>query len=133
MPRVPSVMLSALPDGLQTRVRDLFPMGEPGPLHEMRALVEEHVRETAKAAAKNEFVDTTLAYTIAQRLRIVLEDWPSLTQDERAAVHAAIAYFALSEDAEDDLESVLGFEDDAQVVNACLRLLDRSHLEIPTE
>jgi uncharacterized membrane protein YkvA (DUF1232 family) len=132
MPRV-SAVLPGLPDTLQSRVRDLFPVGEPGPPQELRARVDEHLRETAKAAGKNEFVDTTLAYTIAQRLRIVLEDWPSLTQDERAAVHAAIEYFALSEDAEDDLESVLGFEDDAQVVNACLRFLDRSHLEISTE
>lgn len=44
----------------------------------------------------------------------------------RAWLAGAILYFAQSNDGEPDLTSPIGFEDDTEVLNACLRF---AHLE----
>ena len=53
-------------------------------------------------------------------LSSVKDDTPDA---ERLAIQAAVRYFVLEDDAESDLNSVIGLDDDAEVVNAVLRHL----------
>lgn len=51
----------------------------------------------------------------------------------RNAVYAAARYFALHDDGNPDLDSVVGFHDDAEVLNAVARYLGRQDLVIELE
>lgn len=100
-----------------------------GLLHRTRA----YLTTVEAAAGQNEFLDLPLARAIAVALEQALDHVdPS---DERAlhALHVAVRYFEEDDDDEPDLESVLGFEDDAQVANVVLRFIGREDLliEIP--
>lgn len=50
------------------------------------------------------------------------------SEDDLPYVQAATLYFASSEDAQPDVESDDGFDDDAEVFNAVCRMLERSDL-----
>lgn len=99
---------------------------------ELAARLAAHGQEIAEAAARNEFLDTRAAGVIAHALTAALDDWDRLAPAQMEVLQAAVGYFVLREDAEDDLDSVLGFEDDVAVVNACLRFLGRESLSIET-
>jgi hypothetical protein len=47
----------------------------------------------------------------------------SMPEHHRRAIQAAVRYFVIEEDADSDLASVLGLDDDAEVVNAVLQYL----------
>jgi hypothetical protein len=132
MPTVPPHLLDALPASARAAFERVYP-DVPGSQEELRARIEAHVALADQATRTDAFVDQHLAHVIADRLGTVLGAWPTLSVGARRVLHAAIAYFALREDAEDDMSSVLGFEDDAQVTNACLRALKRPDLEIDME
>ena len=53
-----------------------------------------------------------------------------LTADERALVRGAIEYFVLNDDAADDLDDPLGFDDDARVFNSVLDRIGRPELKV---
>ncbi len=57
---------------------------------------------------------------ITERCRVMLDRWNALSPESRRLVAAAVRYFALRDDAVDDIGSELGLVDDAQVVNAVL-------------
>lgn len=100
---------------------------------ELSANVHRYRTTITKAATRNEFIDITLAYAIADRLTLLLDRYEDLPPDHQSVVSAAVAYFVLPQDAEDDLDSVLGFEDDAMVLNACLDYIGAPDLKIPIE
>ena len=52
----------------------------------------------------------------------------SYTAEQRALLRGAITYFAQREDDEDDLDSVIGFDDDARVLSAVAEALGRPDL-----
>lgn len=132
MPAVPPSLLHAIPAAVREAFATIYPDVPESP-EALRAKLDQHLAETDAAATRNEFVDLHLSRVIAGRLRDALTTWDTLDPDARRILHAAIAYYALREDAEDDIGSVLGFEDDAQVANACLRALGRPDLEIDLE
>ncbi len=43
--------------------------------------------------------------------------------DAHMLAHIAVRYFVTSDDDEDDLESLVGFDDDALIINGCARVL----------
>lgn len=129
----PDDLLDELPPAARETFARVYPETAPASAGPLLASVQRHLEEARRAARANEFVDTSLADAIADRLRQVLAGWDTLTAPQRAAVSATVSYFALSDDAEDDLDSVLGFEDDAHVFNACARFLGRPDLQIAPE
>lgn len=52
-------------------------------------------------------------------------------RDRHLLVHIAVRYFVTKDDDEDDRESLVGFDDDALIINACARLLGASDALIP--
>lgn len=97
---------------------------------QLLARIDRTVEATEDAATANELVDRPLCLVIADRLRDAVSDMHQYDILGRRAVHTAVYYFSLQEDAEDDLSSVIGFEDDARVANATFHAIGRPDLEI---
>lgn len=118
-----------------------FKAGVPAPLRgATEALLNEPVRTRRSllsdleaysdridaAALHRRDLALNLARAIHQACRHLLEvDWPELGPDGRQLVQVACAYFVDARDGDGDLESVFGFDDDAQVLNAVLDAIDR--------
>ena len=77
-------------------------------------------------------IDPTLARGLveaSQRLLGTLtEETPTRT---RRLVQAAVRYFLIEDDADADLDSILGLDDDADVINAVLRHLGHDDWQVP--
>ena len=126
-------LLAAVPAGARALVADL--LAEPGASHEdLLDTVADYLDEISSAAARDGFVDTELGAAIAEVCLELLADLGGGASDrESRLVQVAVRYFVVEDDAEGDLTSVVGFDDDARVVNAVLRLLGREDLliEVP--
>ena len=79
---------------------------------------------------RNEFIDITLAENIAQTLRQLLRELAIYPENKRRLIVGAARYFMRSQDAQADLESILGFDDDAAVLNYVLKEIGRSDLKV---
>ncbi len=88
-------------------------------------LMEAHLARVHAAAEDNEFVDAAEAHRLHARLRDALRAWSSFDAEQRRTLSEAVAYLVRTDDQEDDLRSPIGFEDDAEVVEAALRAVMR--------
>jgi uncharacterized membrane protein YkvA (DUF1232 family) len=72
-----------------------------------------------------------MAEAIGESLRGLL-DHVAAEGDEEAhrLVHAAVRYFVMEEDAESDMDSLIGFDDDAEIVTEVAEALDRPDLAV---
>jgi uncharacterized membrane protein YkvA (DUF1232 family) len=61
-----------------------------------------------------------LADASMKLLTTLKDDTP---EERRAAIQAAVRYFVIEDDADSDLDSILGLDDDAEVLNAVLKHL----------
>ena len=95
-------------------------MGEQDTL---RAVMRAHLDHVRAAARDNEFVDAAEAIRLHVLLAQALESWSVLDVEERAVLTDAVTYLVQTDDEEDDLRSPIGFEDDAEVVEAALTRL----------
>ncbi len=98
---------------------------DPIPVDRLRADLAAHLGSLTAHSARHEFIDletATLLNSVCHRLLDRLADGGSVdrpqTEDHRRMVQAAVRYFLLDDDAESDLHSPIGFDDDAQVVRA---------------
>ena len=81
--------------------------------------VNAHVEQLKVAAKGNEFLDLEQAEQLGRRCHALLAQiGPGCLEAHRKLVLAAVYYFILDDDAESDSDSVLGLEDDEQVLNA---------------
>ncbi|MEI6232651.1 MAG: hypothetical protein WCT04_06340 [Planctomycetota bacterium] len=80
------------------------------------------VREVAKI---NCFVNLKLAEAIYERLQRIVAHRDSISSDRQAWCVGAICYFLADDDEEPDFASPVGFEDDAEVLNAVLRFVGK--------
>ncbi len=85
----------------------------------------DHIRTSGEANT-----DVEMAEAIGTSLTAVLAEADAFGDHERALVRGAVEYFLLAEDASGDLNDVLGFDDDARVLNAVLSRLDRPQYRI---
>ncbi len=95
------------------------------PVHQLFKEVRDY-QQTIKQRSqwKDSDVDPTLANSLAEaclRLLGTLND--SSPESTRQLVQAAVRYFVIEDDADGDLDSILGLDDDAEVVNAVLSKL----------
>jgi hypothetical protein len=76
-------------------------------------------------------LDVHLADCISRSCMTLLnEEWDRAEGVGKRLIQAACHYFVENDDEDRDLESVYGFDDDAEVVNAILELLNRQDLTI---
>ena len=87
-----------------------------------------HLGQIRSAARSNPFLNTRLASEICDRLHAAVVNADRLPAYSISWIKGAIAYFADSGDELADLSSPIGFEDDCEILNACLRLAGRDDL-----
>jgi len=96
---------------------------------DLEARVRAYLDELRSVAATTEFVDLELAHSLTEACLRLLERFEELAPERRAMAQAAVQYFVLQDDAEDDL-SVIGLDDDVAVFNAVARHLGFSDLAV---
>lgn len=100
---------------------------------ELLAAAERHLQEAIVAHQRNRLINLRLATAIYGTIQTVISNWDELSAETRPWVAAAILYFSHSNDDEPDLLSSIGFEDDAEILNACLKFAQRADLCIAPE
>lgn len=90
-----------------------------GPQAPLDSLAE-HLASVRRAAEDNEFVDVAEAERLHGLLTDALRDWARLDGEQRRILGHAVAYFVRTDDEENDLRSPIGFDDDAEVIEAAL-------------
>jgi uncharacterized membrane protein YkvA (DUF1232 family) len=89
-----------------------------------------HVQAVGEALRTNEFIDLTLAKAIASVLQTILAEYSSYPQAHQILIVGAVRYFIHDGDANRDTASVLGFDDDAAVLNYVLEVINRPDLKV---
>jgi hypothetical protein len=131
----------ALPPGLPAEAvetfRELLQEPPQDPLI-LREQIERKLETAREEAARGTPVDLELAERLAATCKRLLEVGvrprsdplliPRTSSSEERLILAAIRYFVLTLDAEDDLLTPGGLQDDAQVLDAVLRHLGRTDL-----
>lgn len=100
---------------------------------ELGALASAHVTEAFEANRRNALVNVRLARAIAGVIEETLSVWGNLKSRDAYWLGGAILYFSRSNDDEPDFGSPIGFEDDAEILNACLRFIGLERLCINPE
>ncbi len=78
-------------------------------------------------------INLRLATAIVEVIERVVGDWNSLPADARSWLAGAMHYFCKCNDDEPDFSSPIGFEDDTEVLNACLRFAKLNDLCLNVE
>jgi uncharacterized membrane protein YkvA (DUF1232 family) len=92
--------------------------------------VEQHLSRVQKALKHNEFLDVSTAERIAEIVKKLLGDIEKYPQNKRKLIVGAARYFVKSDDAQADLNSLLGFDDDVAVLNYVLIELGHTEMRI---
>lgn len=93
----------------------------------------QHLSLAIHAHAENRMVNIRLCRAITEAIHAALPLWPSLTPPRRYWLSGAILYFSKCNDDEPDFQSPIGFEDDAEILNACLRFAGLERLCVNPE
>ena len=103
------------------------------PNDKLNALLENitaHVQELEFALSRNEFLDIATARRIAEVLEILISGYDQYSTEQQAMIAGATQYFIQEQDVEPDTKSILGLDDDVQVINYVLDKIDRSELKV---
>jgi hypothetical protein len=93
--------------------------------------LDAYTRRIDASARRRPDLDVNLAEAILRSCRTLLDDdWANLSEEARRLVQLACEYYVDPDDEDGDLESVFGFDDDAEVVNLVLIELGRDDLQI---
>jgi hypothetical protein len=128
---------SRKPYGLSRKqLRHLARCADEAAASSIEALVNssrQHLAITIEAFTRNRLINVLLAKAICDRVEDVASRWNDLPETARYWLRGAVIYFTVSEDEESDLISPIGFEDDAEVLNACLRFANLPELCLKIE
>lgn len=112
----------------QVRFRRLCIETGSSDLPELVGVVRMHLDRVIELADHRTDVET--AERIASCFEQLLLSTSGFAPDERALIRGAVEYFLLSDDADGDIENVLGFDDDVRVLNSVLKRVERPDLII---
>ena len=102
-------------------------------LIELLNLAEDHLEKVRQAHLNNIFINLNLAKEIFNTFQVVTNQWDDIPDHSRPWLRGMIRYFSLSTDLESDFTSPIGFDDDVEIMNACLRLAGREDLCLDPE
>jgi uncharacterized membrane protein YkvA (DUF1232 family) len=99
------------------------------PVTVLSSELEQYASQLDQQAKESEFFDLDTATRTAHLCRKLLAALPQVPDEhQHRLTQLAVNYFVLEEDAEDDSESLIGFDDDLQVVVAVIEELGLNHL-----
>ena len=91
--------------------------------------LEQYVESLSSHAANAEFVDDGIAEKITTLCWILIGALPENPDEhQHRLTQLAVNYFVLAEDGHDDKHSMIGFDDDLEVVSAVVRELGMTEL-----
>ena len=102
-------------------------------LNELLDQAEVYLEKVRIANEQNVFVNIRLAEAIFATINTVFKQWESIPIHARPWCCGMAKYFFTQHDIEDDLISPIGFEDDVEIMNACLCLAGREDLCVNPE
>lgn len=97
-------------------------------LAELLVEAQEHVEKAYQARARNGIANVKVAEAILDVFQAVAADWESISPMAQPWCKGMMRYFTSSDDDEDDFNSLIGFDDDVEVVNSCLTFGGREDL-----
>lgn len=103
------------------------------PPQDLLVAAKQHLERTQAAHASNRLINVRLASAIVGVLEKLMDAWSSLNANQAWWLRGAMHYFATRNDDEPDFQSPLGFEDDAEILNACLKFIGRNDLCLNVE
>lgn len=128
--------LSLSPEGLSPELlaslADAAQRGVGVDLGYLHNRIQAHLKRARIVAQVNPVVHVALAEAIASTYDALMARWDSLPTAVRPWMKGAMLYFVESEDDDHDFDSAEGFDDDAAVLNVCLRManLDKLCLDL---
>ena len=126
----PERVLEALSDTLRQPASDYYNM-PLAPKRELIALINDYADEIARVANRRGDLDINLADCIARCcLTLLNEQWDGEGDHRKRLIQSACYYYVENDDEDGDLQSVCGFDDDAELLNVILEHLDRPDLVI---
>jgi len=100
----------------------------------LRDMARKHVKTTREAHLLNRLLDVSLAEALLVAIEAVFASWDRVPSHARPWCRAMVQYFISSNSGENhDFASCVGFDDDAAVINACLRMAGREDLLVDPE
>lgn len=96
-------------------------MPDPSP-GDLLQETQDHVNRAREVYARNRLINLPLVTAIAGTIAQVVDRWDAVPTESRPWLAGAVMYFVRSDDDEPDFNSPIGFEDDTEVLNACLQL-----------
>lgn len=99
----------------------------------LKQQVKKYLKKIEVETCHNEFINLPLAKKIGETSLSLLDFYEQHNQEEQEFIHSTIQYFLNANDDEEDLYSPIGFDDDAEIMNECLRLLRKEELTIKIE
>jgi uncharacterized membrane protein YkvA (DUF1232 family) len=96
----------------------------------LRQSIEKHMIIIMAETSQNEFINVSLAEKIKDICLLLIEEFNDKTLEEKRYISATVNYFISKDDEEEDLFSPLGFDDDAEILNECLKLIGKESLTI---
>lgn len=97
------------------------------------ALAEAHLDLARSKLRENPEINLRLCEAIVSTFRSVITRWAQIPEHARQWLCGAMCYFASFEDEVPDFTSYVGFEDDVEVLNSCLRLAEFDSMAINPE
>ena len=92
------------------------------------SMAEAYLKRIRMLHSKNLHINVRLAEAIVHTFQEFFDDWENIPPHARSWCRGMVQYFCVSDDDEHDFTSPTGFEDDAKIMNACLRLAGREDL-----
>jgi uncharacterized membrane protein YkvA (DUF1232 family) len=102
----------------------------PAQAADLRKQITAHLEQVQTALQQNEFIDLHLAEQLAAILSSLLDNLSGYPDRHRCLIAGAARYFVHSKDVQADFASVLGFDDDAAVLNYVLGQIGRNDLRV---
>jgi uncharacterized membrane protein YkvA (DUF1232 family) len=97
----------------------------------LRRSIDRYLEAIIEAAQTRTHLDTKLAAAITKSCHGLIDELPGASPENQRRIIAAVEYYLLPRDGEDDLAYVDGLDDDALVVTAVAASLGRPDLAVP--
>jgi uncharacterized membrane protein YkvA (DUF1232 family) len=97
----------------------------------LRVGVDRYVESVAEAAQTRSHLDPAFVAKIGKSCHALLDMFEEAEEPHQSRLIAAVQYFLLPRDGDDDLAYEDGFDDDAQVINAVVAAMGRHDLHVP--